>query len=100
MRSIIAMSQKRKDRCRKRPTVETLEDRVVLSGNVSAFMFPLPGFLGHLIILDDFASNHYSINASGGLLTVMGAPLDTAVNGGLSASFPLASINEIDINVP
>src|SRR5438132_1903180 len=94
------MSRKRTDRLRRFLTVEALEDRTVLSGNLTVFMLPFPALAGHVIILDDFASNHYSINASGGTLTVMGTPLDTAVNGGLSASFPLASVNEIDINNP
>jgi hypothetical protein len=98
------MSHKQPKRSRTRLTVEALEDRTLLTGNVSAFMFPFPGFLGHLIILDDLASNNFSINAAGGVLTVLGktgpGTSATAVNGGLSASFALSSVNEIDINNP
>src|SRR5258707_14485101 len=58
---------------RTRLELEPLEKRTVLSGSVSIFAYPFPGFLGHLIILNDtlpFTANAISINQ----VTILGKP--------------------------
>jgi hypothetical protein len=98
------LQNRRTARLRRIPTLELLEDRTVLSGNVLVSRNIMSG---QLLIAGDNGNNSYSINVTSLLgtptLTVTGSlvPLAsaTAINGIPGGRFftPLNGVNEIDI---
>ncbi|MCI0459284.1 MAG: hypothetical protein L0Z62_20235 [Gemmataceae bacterium] len=79
-------------------TVETLENRTLLDGNVTAFLDPA----GSLQITGDAADNQFLLAPAPtpGMIRVSGNPgTFTAINGDAFADFSLADITDIIMNL-
>src|SRR5207244_6652246 len=81
---VTVLQNRQNDRLRRRLIVERLEDRTVLSGNVTAALDPVTGLLS---IIGDTSDNAIAITQGFGGTTMVIGETETTVNGEATAGF-------------